>query len=1039
MSSFTFGKPVSPSGANLPSRHSRSYSRNSSVSVPPSLPTTVSTTSMNDSRSQSPTRNSITGAKHNSHHRRRSSVSTRRESADLMGVSLPSIPISCLEDNINLGDKDSIRRRALWALEGKDARGTFSVEIPELDAPEAPKRSFDFPTKPSFPPGIGTGYNGGLNTLMGSKRDSIKFMTSTSSSEILGTLVEEEEEEDEEETKAVATSPEKHASVPTTVAAAPSAPARPRPASLNLRPLSLSSNSLFQAEILTPTPTPTPSPRQGLKSLTLASSPSSTLGGALNRRQSVILSSSPSSPVPLNCRPPLNVVTDNAPTVSPNRRSSISYMTNTDAQTVSAWGLPTPDMTPTSSSLDKRRHTSVSSSGSMDLGQLSMQRGRPLSMSEQHFLFQAHETLVQRITDLERALAHSSRSRPASCASDVSYASSESSDEMLQLIADLKAERDELKKDVDGWRTRVSDLQHQIDMHAKRIETERRDAWVARQRVGLLEVEKAALEKIIAEKIAQAEDALARLAAANATPRPSQDEVANLKAEVERLRNVEDECARLRAELLEERKKREDMERDLEHAGLLDTPRPFNAMSNGVPVARAMMHAKRGLGFRSIDSESSFTDVESIDEDHRPGLKAVQEVDEDDSETTSDDEDDELARYEEEEEGDEYEFPTSMSYESVMEYSRATTPRLSTDSANSAPSLCTSRSPSVSPSPLPSPMEPTQAPAHARHASLSKAWTFPTGPTVMPAASRPYEEIDRFFGCLEDVDNSPPLDSKLHSIESNKNIFAQALVEDDDDLPPFVLPSDVGNVVMSPEVESPQRSLDIVVEEDEEDDDDDEEQEYDDYDIDEEFVGEVDEGGIRFTFNPPPDYFLDSDADTNTSTSDLSITSPTSPTFQFANKSDNIFEPVDESEEDASFTFPQLKSQRNSTLPSSIPRLRSPSPSMLPLPVSSPTPPKIVAPVPCSPTSFSTPPLKRSATAPTFIPQPRGPPSTPSKLPKAASFIPQPQRVPASPKPSAIPIMTSPASSRLPYSPPFSSMCVSNSPVRSAVYSRRGF
>lgn len=61
-----------------------------------------------------------------------------------MGVSLPSIPISSSEDNINLGDKDSIRRRALWALEGKDARGTFSVEIPELDAPEPPKRTFDF-------------------------------------------------------------------------------------------------------------------------------------------------------------------------------------------------------------------------------------------------------------------------------------------------------------------------------------------------------------------------------------------------------------------------------------------------------------------------------------------------------------------------------------------------------------------------------------------------------------------------------------------------------------------------------------------------------------------------------------------------------------------------------------------------------------------------------------------------------------------------------------------------------------------------------
>ena len=174
-----------------------------------------------------------------------------------------------------------------------------------------------------------------------------------------------------------------------------------------------------------------------------------------------------------------------------------------------------------------------------------------------------------------------------------------------------------------------------------------------------------------------------------------------------------------------------------------------------------------------------------------------------------DDDDDELARYEDEEEGDEYEYPTSTSYESMMEYARSATPRLSTDSADSAPSMSISRSPSASPSPLPSPMEPT----HARHASLSKVWTFPTGPAPAPSGTAPREEIDRFFGCLEDVDNSPPIDSKLHSVDSHKNIFAQALAEYDDDLPPFVLPSDVGEIVDSPEIGSPPRTLDIVVEE----------------------------------------------------------------------------------------------------------------------------------------------------------------------------------------------------------------------------------
>jgi len=74
----------------------------------------------------------------NSHHRRRSSVSTRRESAEMMGVSaaaLADLPSS--ED----GDTNSIRNRALRALEGKrDDRpppvnylsGYSKVEIPEL-------------------------------------------------------------------------------------------------------------------------------------------------------------------------------------------------------------------------------------------------------------------------------------------------------------------------------------------------------------------------------------------------------------------------------------------------------------------------------------------------------------------------------------------------------------------------------------------------------------------------------------------------------------------------------------------------------------------------------------------------------------------------------------------------------------------------------------------------------------------------------------------------------------------------------------------
>lgn len=69
----------------------------------------------------------------NSHHRRLSSVSTRRESAELMGVTVPDLPPSSSDDNVNFGDKDSIRRRALWALEGKGEVAFSKVELPELD------------------------------------------------------------------------------------------------------------------------------------------------------------------------------------------------------------------------------------------------------------------------------------------------------------------------------------------------------------------------------------------------------------------------------------------------------------------------------------------------------------------------------------------------------------------------------------------------------------------------------------------------------------------------------------------------------------------------------------------------------------------------------------------------------------------------------------------------------------------------------------------------------------------------------------------
>jgi hypothetical protein len=59
----------------------------------------------------------------------------------MMGISVTDLPLSLSDDNINLGDKDSVRRRALWALEGKSDNDSFSkVEIPDISTPELNKK-----------------------------------------------------------------------------------------------------------------------------------------------------------------------------------------------------------------------------------------------------------------------------------------------------------------------------------------------------------------------------------------------------------------------------------------------------------------------------------------------------------------------------------------------------------------------------------------------------------------------------------------------------------------------------------------------------------------------------------------------------------------------------------------------------------------------------------------------------------------------------------------------------------------------------------
>ncbi|KAL4241380.1 hypothetical protein ABKN59_000100 [Abortiporus biennis] len=961
MDSFKFGKsmPSSTPDPSIPRSHVRSHSRKmssvstlssstslNSISISPSPPLSMTETTP----PSSPVRSSMGGSKRNSHHRRRSSVSTRRESAEIMGVSLPTIPLSVSDDNINLGDKDSVRRRALWALEGKTDVGSFSrVSIPELETSEAENKPYEFPTKPSYPPGIGAGYV--------SKRDSFgKFMPSSNTKEQLGTLMEEEEEEEEEnECDATVTSSpvdQLSESIAQVVVSTPSpAPTRHRPATLNLRPLSLhAGNILSQGDLPTPD-SASPSPlvsntRPGLKSLTLPAThgvePVEEVSSVARKRRSLMILPN-NSPTPLTRRPSLNIAADVPTPPSSCRRSSISYYSSSDSISLNH-GLPTPEMTPTAD-----RRTSTSSTDSS--------LSRPSNACSTHQRFRARS---------------------------------------------VRSAEDELKKDVDGWKTRLSDSEKQTSLLMKRIEAERREAWVARERASLMETEKRSLERTLMEKTTWGEDGWSKFRAVQTELTSFRQECDRLRSEVHKVSDLEAECAKLRAELSDQTSRREELEIELEMAGLLATPTPRAFTFGGAaPIAPSRStFKKRGLGFRSIDSESSFTDVDSLDgsiDRNHFGLKAVEEEEENgdnnDSNTDCSDDDNELASYEDECEDDEFAFHASFSSSSFGSEDDFAHCHALGDAPSDVPPLSGSRSRSTTPSPLPTP-----EPVHGRRESLSKTWSFPR--KVHSAGLTEPEEVDHFFGCLEDVDNSPPLDARLRSIESDKNIFSQALADHDDEIPPFILPLDVGVEVESPEILPVKSVLNAVVEEDEEEDEGDDEKELEGDEStsspmgpNDEFVGEEVEGGIIFTFAPPPSF----DDELNDSTNDLDD----SANLNNSMSSDASFEA-----KDSSVTNLQILHRSPST-PSSIPRL---SRAALVSPSSTSTPVKrntVGFPLTCnSPSSFSTPPSRRGP-QPTFIPQPR-------KVVSPSSSSP-PKSIPVGSPPSRIPV-SSTSQTKLPSS-----------------------
>lgn len=791
----------------------------------------------------------------------------------------------------------------------------------------------------------------------GGKRDSFgKHLTATTSSkEQLHTLVEEDEEESEEEYEgdsAMISSPVEF-SMPTEIAPKPvqamdstPTPQRHRPAHLNLRQVAPGKENFSL-----PTPsTPTPKSSTGLRSLTLATSPvpitsmgeneGSTITNRMKRHSVMLPSVSPvitpvrraSLDLEGSFRSPSSFQTDLA-----QKRRSISYKHSVD---IPSKQLPTPALTPT---VEKQPVSTSSTSSLASVGD------RRMSEIEQHFLYQAHATLVQRITDLERALAASQmRSRPASCASDVSGRSSvstppvpeEPTDETLQLVADLKAERDELSKDIEGWRVRVSDLVKQVGVLSQRVDLERREAWVARQRTGLLEIEKNGIQKSLEEMGVELHAALARCDISRVEAEVLKEECERLRADLKDKSSVEEELQKLRAELDEERKKRGDLEIALK--------------------ASIEFHVNRRAPAFSIDSQ--VTDVEySVIEDFKTALRSVVE---EESEDYSD-QDEELANYEREEEDDDT-FSSQFSAVSSIEDVSRSVSALKTEIATAPVS-----------------------PSHSRRASLVKAWSFPSGSQGSSSTPKPME-VDKFFRCLEydeDEEASAAVRAAVTG-DNGKGLFSQGLLVDDEDFPPFLIPAHTGF-----EITEEKPALGVIEESEEE-----EEEELTKAPYEDDFVGEVVEGGIIFTFTPPGD----SDVSSELATPSPPRSAPPSP---------RVFSPSQD--DDASivpFKLPRVavppvtppQKLSGITIASGTPNLpiqplcrnTPPTPSSIPRAVvlksyAANTPTK------ASPlerivlnrsNTFSTPPSKRNSPTPTAI-QPKTS-STPSPPP----FIRQPQR-----------------------------------------------
>jgi len=357
-----------------------------------------------------------------------------------MGASLP-------EEDLNTTDSSKVddHLRALFALEGRSpssplapAFGFTKVELPDFGAETEKKPDFTaLPSKPSF----------NANNSLTGKRDSFgKLLTPAFNvKKELQTLLEEDEGDD-------------FSSEPGSPVVPVPAP-RHRPRSLNLR------SSYIRPPASLPTPSPTPSARTPkLKSLTLASS-------------TVVTSSPPHNPK----RSSALVVSQSAPLLSTSevefvrRQSSISYRSASASEAVLSLPISNANsqtLTPSPSPTYEKHRRSLS----------------PTELLAQSAYFaQSHASFLARIAELEAALSRSTATP--------SPALTEPSEELLEMLADLKAERDLLKRSLDELMARYNDQEKQLNALGRRLDNEKRDSWVHKEKLSRAEAEKQTMEK----------------------------------------------------------------------------------------------------------------------------------------------------------------------------------------------------------------------------------------------------------------------------------------------------------------------------------------------------------------------------------------------------------------------------------------------------------------------------------------------------------------------------------------------------------------